>query len=436
MVANSQIKLNTRIELNKEKIGALALVCLLYYPLLNAGIYALLNQISPSLLGVLSVMLVGFEGALIYGAVLAYARNKINVVFSVTICIIIALLYMATFLFFPENTLVLLGTIRRVLLFCIPSLLLAYFIDGFDSVWYYLHRFSYVLIICGILHVISGRIQANKLNSDYSMWLGYQLIIPVMVLIWNTALQTRRSGLRIFDLLFFVLGLAIIMFYGSRGPLLVIALYSIYCIYVYHRRKIVGSRHKVLMKFIIIFLFAVFLIMFALAVSNVELLSSYLYSIAQDHGIQSRNLMVLSMDNALSYVSGRDVIYAVAIELIKESPLTGYGLAGDCVQIGRALGKSPDSSAGSYAHNFYLALMLNFGVLVGTALFCGVVYLFYKKLKVLGECAEKSLLVVLGFCCISLMFSGNYLTYYPLWLLIGITLKRQVKLRGKENVNR
>lgn len=419
-----KILVNKRIELNRENVGALAFVCMLYHPLFNAGIYALLNQLSPSLLGVLMMVLVGFEGALIYGALLSYVKNRKNIIFSVIICTTVILLYLATFLLFPENATVLLGTIRSMVLFCVPSLLLAYFIDGFDSVWYYLHKFSYVLIIFSVLYASLGGMIVINSKSEYSMWLGYQLTIPVMVVLWNAITQLNSFGLRMLNLLFFVLGLTIIVIYGSRGPLLIIALYSTYCIYVYCKRKIMDSRYKTLMKFMTRFLFVVFLIMFALAICNVELLSSYLYSIVQDYGIQSRTLRVLSMDDALNYVSGRDVIYAVSIELIKENSLTGYGLAGDCVQIGRALGKSSDSFAGSYAHNFYLALMLHFGVLLGTVLFFSLICLLYKKYKVLKEGPQKNLFMILLFSnCVTLMISGNYLTYYQFWLLVGIALK-------------
>ena len=417
MQKNICMKFN--VKFNMRCFSALAFVCLMYYPLFNGAVATLLG-LNTMLGNVVMSMLIGIEALLIYGSLLCCTvRNGVLLLSTYSI---VALLYLLTMLFFPENTIVLLGTVRKMVLFCIPSFLIAFYLTDYDKAWSYLCKLSFVIIFCGVLYFI---FQRNNNTISYSMWLGYQLTIPTMALLWSVFSPLKNKYTRLFSLLFFLAGSTIIILGGSRGPILVLITYSIYCFYECFTLNI-DKNHKLLADVYRKLVFGIITVVILLTLINIQMVAESLYTFAQSFGFASRTLRVLAMDNALTYISGRDVLYNISFMLIKENPLIGYGLVGDCIQIGKILGVEPDLYAGLYAHNFYLSLMLHFGVFIGTLFFGCFIYLMYKKSKMLKEGPYRNLFVLLLiYVSIQLMISANYLTAPVVWLLVGTATNRQ-----------
>ena len=103
-------------------------------------------------------------------------------------------------------------------------------------------------------------------------------------------------------------------------------------------------------------------------------------------------------------VSGRDVVYQTALNAIVSQPCFGYG---------------PLWSARLIvpAHNIFLDLLLQFGVLLGTIFIVGVVFLF---INVLAQKKHSIFYSILAPAFTFLLFSGNYLLSFEFWIFITI----------------
>ena len=161
-----------------------------------------------------------------------------------------------------------------------------------------------------------------------------------------------------------------------------------------------------------------------IVVLNLQSIAGQMYGLLLQLGIDVRTLRVLAMDNALTYVSGRDTIIQIALVLIQESPLFGYGLAGDRVYIGQAVSAPRSDYGGYYAHNFILEIILHFGIFLGILILTAYYSILYKQYKRISADSEKGRLyiILLLYLLISSMLSGTYLTSPIFWMTIGLAM--------------
>ncbi len=88
----------------------------------------------------------------------------------------------------------------------------------------------------------------------------------------------------------------------------------------------------------------------------------YIYEFLLNFGIRSRSIQLFLRDDV--YLSGRDKIYDSVIEEISNNPILGIGLAGDRRIIG-----------GGYAHNIFIEILANFGIVIGVFYYyCNTIY--------------------------------------------------------------
>lgn len=132
--------------------------------------------------------------------------------------------------------------------------------------------------------------------------------------------------------------------------------------------------------------------------------------------------------NETVYTSGRDVLYAEAISMIKERPIFGNGLA------------SFTASTGSvYPHNLLLEMILEVG-LIGLVFF--LIFLMFS-ISFIFKMKKTPLFILSGiplYMIIAQMFSGEFydFRYYFLWSVVlsfyGVLNKSEVYLEN-EKVN-
>ncbi|WP_285765473.1 O-antigen ligase family protein [Peribacillus sp. SI8-4] len=130
--------------------------------------------------------------------------------------------------------------------------------------------------------------------------------------------------------------------------------------------------------------------------------------------------------NETVYTSGRDVLYAEAISMIKERPIFGNGLA------------SFTASTGSvYPHNLLLEMILEVGLL-GLAFF--LIFLMFS-ISFIFKMKKTPLFILSGiplYMIIAQMFSGEFydFRYYFLWSVVlsfyGVLNKSEVYLENKK----
>lgn len=415
------------VSFKAEEIMAWGIVVILYYAIFNGGILAVCNLLSLPITGIIDSALFIVESTIILVGILFAFQRKM--VFSLFLYFIVLMLYLVTLFFFPENQSVLLGTARTMFVFCLPICIFAYCLQDVENLWELICKYAPLIIILGLIYSVYH----NNMDIDqtYSMWLGYQLTLPTISIIWM-AFNKKTSMVY---LILSCIGIVNILLNGSRGPLIIVTVYFAVCLFMYKVRSNVNTGNfniKVKIgKYYYSILGFILLIAFVLGIVyvlvNIQTIAGNLYTYFLIRGRDVRTLRVLAMDNSLHYVSGRDILYEAAYKLIKNRLFIGYGLSGDCVQIAKILGYSTDSAGGMYAHNMMLELMIHFGAIIGGGLYAIYLILIMKKIyKLQSYSAESSLLLAIFiYGIIMSMISTNYLETPLLWMILGIALRKQ-----------
>lgn len=233
-------------------------------------------------------------------------------------------------------------------------------------------------------------------SEGYVMSHSYLMLVPTLIHI--TLLIVDK---KIINLPIIIFELYIILFVGSRGPLVVILIYSMLLIVFFSKS---------------IFLKVIYFTVFALLLYLIYFDGYNTYLFLKEHGIESRSLHLLLTD--LHQDSGREYLYDFGKELINKHPVIGYGIAGDATFL-----------TDGYIHNIILELQIDFGKYLGLSFFIAlnILYLIalYKTRKMSKDIRCILLLfIVLGY--IPLFYSNSYLLsfdfYFSLFLSFSMII--------------
>ena len=338
--------------------------------------------------GVLAILL-------LFALTSVYSRKMVLFVFSE---FAVAILFGITLLRGTQNE-QFFSIVFNALTVYLPMGLCVFSLNSVDILLKKLYRFSF--LTNALLLFVALSFQTTT-NSTYSMSVGYGLLFQCLIL-FDHFFEKRK----VLDILFVIIDFITICLYGSRGPIL--------CIAVYTAIKIFISGNVSIKKRIAITFSAVFLILiFPTVLAN---LISRMPSVFDT----SRTLSFLRTGTLVSHDSGRLQIYALYIEQIKQRPWVGYGLVGGW-------------QYSSYPHNIVIELMLSFGIPMGLILF---VYIAFVEIRSLlhGSKADRSLSSILFVTLIELFVSDSFMmsTHFFMMLAMGIRSKRctlQEQCRG------
>lgn len=185
--------------------------------------------------------------------------------------------------------------------------------------------------------------------EEYSMFLGFALIIPLLFHI-NECFRSRR-------IVFFLLALLeffMIIAFANRGVILSIVAFLLF--------KIVIETKSFVRKIIGIILVLLVGIVWMIDYEQIVLyFSEQLGSL----GLMSRTLnMVLS--GTITDSSGREEIWQICSKMIIEKPIFGWGLGGEYLEIAHRMGAAPEEIGPAFSpHNGIIQNFVCFGLIGG-----------------------------------------------------------------------
>lgn len=391
-----QTNIHNRITINydgfkNDKIISIALMSTFVVLTLQYCILAMFNLLdSPSEIYIkLTAKLIVATFYLL--AFFTIIKKTICQIFTVYIFFII--LFTFHYFIFTENKYFIQDLIFPFFCMSLPSLILSYNINNVNVFYKTSKMSSYIVFILIFILIIYCSLGFASIG-EYSMSLSYYILFPTLFILLDTI-----KKFSIFNGILLLISLFIIISFGARGPLLCLFIFSIFVI--------TKKTHKfTLIKIIIInftllciFLFLIFY----------KYLLRYIYTYLLQFNINSRTLMIL-IDNGFN-LTGREHIYQILLNKISEEPLFGIGLGGDRVYLD-----------GVYAHNFFIEIIANFGIIISFVL---IYYLFYLILKtiLIKNIIKFDLFAIyfsLGF--IPLLISASYIEYINFWIFMGILL--------------
>ena len=174
----------------------------------------------------------------------------------------------------------------------------------------------------------------------YSVSFGYNVLIFVLVFL-HEAIKNKKAS----DIAGSVIGLYMIFAYGSRGPVLCIAIFLLLISYTHFQK----SKNRWILILLIPLMLIVFLFYEYILIGLLSILSSL--------NINSRTIQKL-LAGTITDDSNRSVIWNAAVQMIKDNPL-GYGPLGSQPVISRYV-------YAGYPHSIFLEIWIDFGIIFGT----------------------------------------------------------------------
>lgn len=286
------------------------------------------------------------------------------------------------------------------------GLYLAQYLKDVNLLCSNLDKFALVTVVLALVQYIFA---LQRDSSPQYMVFSYNLLFP-------TAYLSLRciSAFRFKRLIGSVIGAGLILIAGCRGALVcyltAILLYIVFAGSISRNRKAI---------FILMMIPAIVLINIywnEILVALTKLLNSI--------GVDSRTLTMLSNQSFFDD-SGRSAIQQMVIDNIGVLP---KGLYYDRIV-----------ADGSYAHNLFLELLLEYGILLGGLIIAWLCYHMIQSAISVSKDPSASVvfyaLIASGF--MRLMFSGSYLLNEPFfWLLIGFMLNSCNSKHAKQSDRR
>ncbi|MBN2858292.1 MAG: O-antigen ligase family protein [Candidatus Delongbacteria bacterium] len=346
-------------------------------------------------------MIIKLSVGIIYLSAIAnvISRNKIFLFYSYSLSILI---FSLNYFFFHLNRPELLKIVIPFFLGCLPSLIYSFSIEDkkvFENITFIGSSIIYVVgIFMGIL-LFSGTITMG----GYSMPYSYYMLLPTLVF-----LKYLLDSFSVKYCILTLVSLIMIVAFGSRGPILSIAVFVI--LYQIINLKVISLKH--IFRIILIIIFLSVLLIYLKEILLI------LNSIVKTFGIRSRTIILLLQEETT--LSGRDNIAIMTMREIAKSPLLGIGIAGD------------RSILGTYPHNIALEIIADFGIIAGFLIISFILFISFNVLFRINQKDSNFLLVWFCVGFVPFFLSHSYLTHIQFWIYMGLSSKYYLIYRKKK----
>lgn len=259
----------------------------------------------------------------------------------------------------------------------------------------YMYKASIVGLICALAYIVFNVFDASK--TVHEMVPSYSFLACAVFLLYYS-MKYRK----IYNYIFAILSFVAIVVFSVRGPIIV----YLVCFAILLFQNVKVNRPLKIMILLIVLLPIIFVCTNYFD-SFIELLDSLFNKIGVTSGLVKR----LSEGNFLDS-NGRDSIAANLINSVWEHPFLGTGLFSDREMVG------------TYAHNLFLELLVDFGIVFGAILIAAIAFNVIKMLYTnrKNNCAFGLLITVMSVAIGKLMFSGSYLESSEFFMLLGMMM--------------
>ena len=291
-------------------------------------------------------------------------------------------------------------TITDIIRTCLLVWLAARIVHMSQKLIIYLRLAAYIILLRAVLDLF---VFSTGQKAFYSQYAGYQLFFGFSMLLVPMLIDKKW-----YDFAAGIICLLFTLFTGARGPFVFCIITFIICLL-----NVVGEKKKL---FRVIPLILIITVLIALNLQRIMRLILRFMSI---RGGSTRTIQTIIEGNIFSYTSGRENVYPIALEYIKNHLLIGSGFINDRVYISRQLGLLSEIT-GSYAHNIFLEIGMQFGIILGSVIIVFLFRLFYQTYKQQSSSEEKLFYTALLCAAIlPLLVSGSYLTFSMFYALLG-----------------
>lgn len=235
----------------------------------------------------------------------------------------------------------------------------------------------------------------NSTATGEQMFLSYSVLFPTMFMYYNYSKDKK-----LLNLLFFVLGVALILMFGTRGPLVCLIIFLLLFLFKNFRNNTILTVNLLLViGAIYIFLKPIMIVLMFLT---------------RMVGLSTRIFESYFDDELMNYEksSGRNDIHDLLWNnIINDRAGIGYGLGSD-----RLMGRSGTE----YAHNLVYEVWMDFGIYIGSILLILLLFAIIRTgIRLFKDERFNLFLMLLVFSVVHNLFSGSYLHDFHLYFFLG-----------------
>ena len=306
--------------------------------------------------------------------------------------------------------------LNKLFFFCIPALSGVVCLLDSNALFEKMKVWARVTCIGGICTYIYIFFFVGE-KLQYMIY-SYFMLLPICVCFEHA--ETKESLL---DLTVAGVGSVCIVMCGARGAIVSLILYFISRVLLIHGKS-------VKLKSVIIFFFVLLLCVMLIFYYNEILLT--VVNLFDKIGVDSRFIMSI-YDGELMEDAARTSIANAIMDGIAENPF-GYGLYGDRYAAGKF-----GHGRYRYAHNIFVELLCDFGIIGGSAAIIFIVWKLAKTIAILRKRDEIHLLMVLlPYGLYQLFFSSSFLENVPFFMIMAmvfcINWKKRIGVQTGEMV--
>lgn len=308
------------------------------------------------------------------------------------------LLYLLNYIVYPENEPFLIDTAYKSLCIAAPCYFIGRLLDiekffkvfiilsTFCILWELFYYFSYVQTMK------NAKDMASILKSD-NMSAAYNILPHVIFMFWAT-----MRKFRIFTLVMGVIGLLLILSFGSRGPLACLGFFILVYFLFFLKNKY--------SKYIKIGVVSLVLLIIPFTVEFTFIIKYMFEELNLSTRIVDR-ILTGGMTHDTGRSGLRDTLYNI---LDNSDNIFGFGIYG-CERYGII-----------YAHNFFCDIFFTFGYYVGSIIIIAFLSLLLYAFIIAKSMERQGLLFLFSLSFVKLMLSNTFIADSFFFMLIGYSV--------------
>lgn len=297
--------------------------------------------------------------AFVYLRALVYSRLNFTKI-SLAVIFFVMFSFLLTYLFFPSNIPFVYMHLSYFVCVCFVPFVFLTMLSSLRWLIYYMHFCSWIILVVSV--ILSIYVYLNGwlglvVFKGYSLTYSYVTLIAVM---WMLHFYFERK--KMCYLIGAILGIVVILLYGSRNPLL-----AIFSFGILEFLRVTGKKHLGAL--------ACFVCVGLVLIVFYKPILLFVNDILRSYDISSRTISLLLLDEVS--MSGREIIYDTLFGVLNENPLIGYGISGDQVLMGELV-SIPELTA----HGLYLSIFVTYGYVVGAVVLLIIMawnYIAYRQ---------------------------------------------------------
>lgn len=255
-------------------------------------------------------------------------------------------------------------------------------------------------------------------NGEYSMNYSYNVMIPALLSLCMVINHQKKYFL--FPLAYlFIINLIC----GSRGSIICYGIAIMLIIYMKKKGKIIFTMLFLIMIVCLYYFKQIFIVL-------------------SEFFPMSRTIKLFA-EGDVFYLSGRNVYYEYIIKMIYKDSWKMHGIYSDRLFLAEYFHRiEPNEIFGSYAHNFFLEVLFQFGFIGIPVIVASIgilVYTGYRVKKKEHSLVVKDLFIVsFAYCIGQLMVSSSYLIAPSFGLLVGelFVIYSKKRKQNEKNINK